>query len=99
MINNNDILHKFSPHVFWDVNIDKIDMQRDKKFLIERIINYGFEQDEILLHSIYSYRILRKTIRKLENINESAIPYLSAVFNIKEQAFKCYGKKPSHLNC
>ena len=85
MVYNNDILHKFSPHIFWDVNIDKIDLQKDKNFLIERIINYGFEKDEILLHSIYSYRILRKTIKKLENI--------------REQAFKCYGKKPSHLNC
>jgi len=95
---DNDILYKLSPHIFWDVDIKKIDIKRDKKFIIGRIANYGFETDEILLHKMYPYRVLRKIIKELDNLNESAIPYLSLVFNIKERAFKCYGKKPSHMN-
>ena len=97
--NKNVILSQFSPHLFWDTNLDKLDVKRDKTCIIERVINYGLEKDEIILYKLYSAGTIKKTVTKLETLNQRTIAYLSMVFNLKETDFKCFGKIPSHLNC
>jgi hypothetical protein len=94
----NILMKQFSPHLFWDMNVDAFDAQRDKVLIIERVMNYGFETDERLLYHLYSVNTIKRIITRLNSLNERTISYLSMVFGIKEEKFKCYGKIPSHLN-
>ena len=95
----NTVLSQFSPHLFWDIRINELDIRKDKTFIIERVMNYGLEKDEILLYKLYTANLIKKTVVKLETLNMRTIAYLSMIFNLKENKFKCYGKIPSHLNC
>jgi len=95
----NKVIKGFSPCIFWDVNISKLDVKHNKDLIIERVYTRGFEKDEILLWKVYSYNEIRKTVVDLWELDESTIRYLSVVFNIKEEKFRCYGKKPSHWKC
>jgi hypothetical protein len=95
----NSILSQFSPHLFWDTDMGKLDVRRDKTYIIERVMNYGLETDEIILYKLYSFGTIRKTVIQLETLNQRTIAYLSMVLNLKETKFKCFGKIPSHLNC
>jgi len=97
--NKNGILSLFSPHLFWDIDINKLDIRKDKTYIIERVMNYGLEKDEINLYRLYSANTIKKTVTKLETLNQRTIAYLSMVFDLKETEFKCFGKIPSHLNC
>jgi len=92
-------LSQFSPHLFWDTNLEKLDIRKDKKYIIERVMNYGLEKDEILLYKLYSSGTIKRTVTKLDTLNQRTIAYLSMIFNLKETKFKCFGKIPSHLNC
>jgi hypothetical protein len=95
----NSVLSQFSPHLFWDTDISKLDVRRDKTFIIERVMNYGLETDEIILYKLYTFGTITKTVTLLETLNRRTIAYLSMVLNIKETKFKCFGKTPSYLNC
>ena len=97
--NKNDILFRFSPHLFWDVDISKLDVRKDKNYIIERVMNYGLENDEIILYKLYSFRIIKKTVTNISTLNQRTISYLNMVFNLKDTDFKCFGKIPSHQNC
>ena len=97
--NKNKNISQFSPHLFWDINSEKLDVRRDKKYIIERVMNYGLEKDEILLYKIYSSGTIRRTVTKLDTLNQRTIAYLSMILDLKETDFKCFGKIPSHLNC
>jgi len=94
----NKLIKEISPCIFWDADISKLDADKNKEFIMERVYSRGYEKDEILLWKIYSLNEIKKTVVKLEELNERALSYLSCIFNIKEKAFKCYGKKPYHLN-
>jgi len=96
---NNETVYQFSPHLFWDTNLDKLDVKRDKIYIIERVMNYGLEKDEILLYKLYSTGTIKRIITKLDTLNKRTIAYLSMIFNLKETKFKCFGKTPSHMNC
>jgi len=99
MVNNNDIIKDLSSHIFWDLKIDRLDLKKDKRLIIERVFNYGNQADEKLLYTIYTYRELRREVKKLDELFENTLSYLSIVFNLKKEAFKCYGKKPLHWKC
>ena len=95
----NSFLTQFSPHLFWDTDVSTLDVRRDKTYIIERVMNYGLETDEIILYKLYSFGVIRKTVTRLETLNQRTIAYLSMVLNLKETKFRCFGKIPSHLNC
>lgn len=42
-------LDKFSPHLFWDVDVNKIDPSKNKRWFINRILEYGLINDWKLL--------------------------------------------------
>ena len=56
----NEFLKEISPCIFWDIDISKLDIKEDKKFIIERVYTRGFEKDEILLWKIYSFGEIKK---------------------------------------
>ncbi|MDR0473690.1 MAG: hypothetical protein LBH43_08500 [Treponema sp.] len=94
----NELIEKISPCVFWDADISKLDADKNKDYIIERVMTRGFEKDEYLLWKIYSLRTLKKIVVKLEGLNDFTVGYLSEILNIREKKFKCYGKVPSYLN-
>jgi len=94
----NYLLSQLSSHIFWNCNIANLDYHKDKKIIIERIVEYGVEKDEIVMWKLYSYRTIKKIVTKMDNLDQNKIGYLSMIFNIKESKFKCYKKKPWHLN-
>ena len=90
------IMLQFSPHLFWDMDRNKHDINENSELIIERVVDYGLQSDEILLFKIYSYRKIKKTVTKLDYLNENTLAYLSALFNIRKERFKCFGKKQLH---
>jgi len=94
----NRLIREISPCIFWDVDISKLDVIEDKNYIIERVYTRGFEKDEILLWKIYSWKEIKKTVIKLEELNERTMAYLSFIFNIREDRFKCYKKKQFHMS-
>ena len=49
--NNNKPLLDLTGGLLWNMNFEKIDYLRDKKLIIERIIEAGMEKDEIIMWS------------------------------------------------
>jgi hypothetical protein len=87
---NNNILHKFSSHVFWNCDISKLDIKRDKKIIIERVLECGIEADEKLIYKIYNYNIIKQIAINDVNLNNDRSLYLSIIFKTKQNIFKCY---------
>ena len=36
---------RFSPNLFWDVDASTIDMDKNKRFIIQRVLEYGIRSD------------------------------------------------------
>jgi hypothetical protein len=90
MNQTNEVLLQFSPHVFWNCDVKKLDALKHKKIIIERVIEYGLESDEILMWKLYGYNAIKKTAINDVNLNKDRLMYLSFMFNVKMSKFKCY---------
>ena len=87
---NNDILLQFSPHIFWNCDVTKLDIRKNRKIIVERIIEYGTESDEKLMWKIYDYNTIKNIAINDVNLGKDRLLYMSVIFGTKETKFKCY---------
>jgi len=93
-LNNQDIISKFTKGLFWNFNKEKLDFKKHKDLIIERIIEAGLEDDEILMWKIYSYKDIKKVALNMECLFPEKLEYIAFVLKIDEKLFKSYGKIP-----
>lgn len=78
--------------LFWDVNFKNLDKEKNAFFIIERVLNYGDENDYKELRKIYKLLKIKKIAKEINYINKKNINFWSIVFNIPLKSFKCTKK-------
>ncbi|NJN77776.1 MAG: hypothetical protein HC803_05130 [Saprospiraceae bacterium] len=61
MQNQKNTVHNLSPHLFWDVDVNEVDLDNHAAFILERVMRYGQLSDWILI---------KKNIRLGKNQND-----------------------------
>ena len=90
---NNKLLLQLTKGLLWNFDVDKLDYSRDKELIIERIIDAGLENDEIIMWKLYSYEDIKNVALNMENLHEEKVTYMAFVLEVGEIEFKCYKKK------
>ena len=99
LTDNEKILSLFTKGLFWSYDINKLDYIKNKDLIIEQVIEAGLEEDEILMWKLYSYEDIKRVAVNMEYLEPDKLPYIAFVLKIKEEDFKCYGKKPWYQAC
>ncbi len=95
MKQKNKILTQFSQYLFWDVDIENVDLQKHKKFLINKVLQYGTYSDWKILVSIYGFEKIIETAKMIRDLDPKTIAFLSVVGNTPKSEFTCFTTKPS----
>ena len=80
----------FSPHLFWDVDPSKLDLERSAAYIVEKVLEYGLMEDWVLLKKIYGLeriKVISLQIRSLDNVTLS---FVSTIFKIEKNKFRCF---------
>ena len=72
----------FSRNLFWDVDIENIDLQKNSRYVIERVITRGFTEDFYMLLKIYSTQQIQEALRKSKELDAKTAQFCSTFFNI-----------------
>ena len=96
-MNKNGLKLGLSSYIFWDVDVEKLDIEKDKDFIIRRIAVYGRDNDIKLMFTIYKKNVIKKILKKADNLNPCTVSYFGLILSIREKDFKCYKKKLPHL--
>jgi len=91
----NNILSKLSKHLFWDCDINRLDPDADKKLILERVFSRGTENDEREVLNYYGKNIIKDTVLDIKYFDKKTLNYLSIVFNVPREEFKCYKRSLS----
>ena len=87
---NKEIIKTLSEHLFWDVNVNEIDIKQHARFITERIVTRGNLNDFRLLLKIYPVKIIIKNIIEIRSLDKKTISFLSLYFNVSKNQFRCY---------
>lgn len=84
----------FSKHLFWDVDPSKLDLNKNKKLIIERVIQRGSRNDLNKLLSSYNRSEIREVLTQIGWLSEKDLAFVHVFFDIPYNELKCYSKRP-----
>lgn len=89
-------LNKLSRRFFWDVDISLLNKEVNTCFIIERIVTLGDIDDFRLLARIYGKEEVKNQVQNCACLDHKTLNWLSLIFNIPQNNFKCYTKMQSN---
>jgi hypothetical protein len=92
---DNNFLPKLSKSLFWDYNVNMLDPNIDRNLILERIFTRGTENDEKEVFNYYEKNVIKDTVLNIKYFNKKTLNYLSIIFDVSKDQFKCYKRSLS----
>jgi len=81
--------------LFWDVNNESIDFEKHARFIIERVVTRGNLNEWNNLKLFYGLDKIRTEVVNIRYMDKKTLSFLSAVFKIKREMFRCFNTEQS----
>jgi len=91
------LVSKLSKHLFWDVEVEKLNPDIHASFIVERVLKKGTLQDFSLLNQIFSSEQTISIIKNLKNLDPKTANFAHIYFDIPKNEMKCYTKNQSQV--
>jgi len=91
----NDII-KLSNRAFWDVDISRLDYEKQADAIIVRVFERGSWEDVLEVSAFYGNEKVTKALMNAAYLIEKTIVFASNMFNISPSSFKCYTTRQYH---
>jgi len=96
MKTDNKKISLLSSHLFWDVDRDAVNWEEDASFLVQRILEYGKDEDWQLLKQTYGIAKIAKIATKLRSLDDISLHFIATISNTPLEKFRCYKNKQLH---
>jgi ribosomal protein S8 len=90
-----------SKHLFWDTDTKVLSIDKNKSFIIQRVLEYGFIGDWNLIKKWYGIKEIGEVALQFRTLEPRALAFLVNITNIPINKFRCYTTKqsiPKHWN-
>ena len=94
-MNHKDKIGRFSSHLFWDVNRNNLDIEKNKDYVIKQVLEYGLMQDWVLLKKIYGLDTIVSAAKTFRTLDKKTLVFIASISNTPLNAFRCYNYQPS----
>lgn len=76
------VAEALSPTLFWDVNSEKLDWEKNSQLIIERTLQRGLTGEVETIFKIYSLEKIKEAILKSKILDKKTANYFSIKLNI-----------------
>jgi hypothetical protein len=76
---------------FWDTDIKALDMEKNKVFIIERLLNVGDEKTLDWVFTNYSEDVIRDAVLTSRGLSLKTARCWQNYFKLKEEDMRCFG--------
>lgn len=100
-MNNDKIINKLSKHLFWDVNRNALNLDKNKAYIIKQVLEFGLIEDWKLIYNYFGISIIAKEAKNFRELDKKALSFISAISKIPLEEFRCYNYQqsiPQHWN-
>ena len=84
------------PALFWDVNIEEVDLVKHRSSVIERITNRGRLDEFRAMVKFYGRETVKNVLINVRYLDKRTLSYCSLIFDVPITEFRCY--KLAQLN-
>lgn len=85
----------FSPNLFWDTDMNDLDMDKHAAFIVGRVLDYGVMQDWLYIKNYYGLDRLRDIALDIRSMERESLSFIATVTNTPKEQFRCYKQQQS----
>ena len=85
----------FSKNIFWDADPADIDLQRNRRYIVQRVLERGTVEDLRSIFHIYGVDDVVSTAKTLRTLEPKALSFIACVADEPRENFRCYTQKQS----
>jgi len=74
----------FSQYLFWDTPIEKIDTEKHKNYIVERVLTRGLLSDFYFLLQLYTSEEITVAVKKSKVLDKKTVNFCSHYFKIPQ---------------
>jgi hypothetical protein len=92
---------QLSKVIFWDIDFDKLDYEKHRNYIIEKVLMYGKITDWRAIQAYYGNEMIKEVALNIRSLDAKTLAFVSGIFNIPKQQFRCYTTQqsiPTHWN-
>jgi hypothetical protein len=100
-MSSHDLLFHLSPHLFWDVDRNKLDPNAGSRFIIKKVLEYGLWEDWLLIKHFYGLETITEVVKNLRELDPKTLSFIASISQIPREEFRCYTTRqltPLHWN-
>ncbi len=89
------------PALFWDVNVNEVDLDKHQVSVIERIATRGHLDEFRAVMQFYGQETVKNTLLNARYLDKRTLSYCSLIFDVSITQFRCYKLaqlNPEHWN-
>lgn len=101
MIKAKEKITDFSSHLFWDTDRNKLDFEKNKKYIIKQVLDYGLLNDWNIIQDVYGLAEIVKAAKIYRELDKKTLSFISTLSNEPLDSFRCYSYRqsiPQHWN-
>jgi len=87
---------KIRKELFWDIDPAKLDEEKNKRLIIERVFTRGDLPELKELIQYYGLHTIKREIVKAGSLDKKTLKWVSDFLGISVTKFTCYTKKQSN---
>lgn len=81
---------KLAREIFWDVNYDTIDWEKNYRWVICRVLEYGSINDWHEMRVYYGNTKIVEAATEAKSLSIKTVHFIHRIFNVPLEKFRCY---------
>lgn len=95
MIPANQIM-QLSPRAFWDVDMSKMDYEKNAAYIIRKVFERGSLKDVLEVWTYYGDEKAKEALLTAPYLMEKTMYFVSKLFDVPLSSFKCFTTRQYH---
>ena len=83
---------RFRRSLFWDVPADALDLDKNRRLILERVFSRGNIEEFQSVNQYYTRDEIRESVKKIGYLDNKTLHFISKIYQIKYAEFICYKK-------
>ena len=92
---SSNILSNLSIHLFWDIDKATFNPAKNRKQIIQRVLEYGLLNDWKIISAYYGILEISKIAVSIKDLDKKSMSFISALSGIPIEKFLCYPTRQS----
>lgn len=89
---NSGIVQQLFPTLFWDVDVETMDSQSHRNFIIPRVMDRGTHDDVMAVWTHYGEEVVKESLLGAPSLQRKTIFFFANQFRLRPEDFRAYRK-------